>query len=135
MEGYSPRTDAAMRTTPRLVVPQRVLAVKLRTAIDRAMRHPGREGAADPDSPKSEPSTTSTCSGVAARRPLLGEHDARDVYLSLGHWVVYDKDMNAVAALRSRETQIVILSPRPALWAGSRHTSWAEVGAASHSWV
>jgi len=74
--GLQPRTDAAMRTTPRLVVPQRVLAVKLRTAIDRAMRHPGREGAADPDSPKSEPSTTSTCSGsllVAparrARRP------------------------------------------------------------------
>ena len=36
-------------------------------------------------------------------------------------WAVYDRDLDAYAAMRSRKTQVVILEPRPALQAGSRH--------------
>jgi deazaflavin-dependent oxidoreductase (nitroreductase family) len=37
-------------------------------------------------------------------------------------WAVYDKDLEGEAALRSRETAVVILEPRPAPQSGSGDT-------------
>ena len=38
-------------------------------------------------------------------------------------WASYDKGLDAQAALRSRETQVVILEPRPASRAGDSHST------------
>ena len=38
-------------------------------------------------------------------------------------WAINDKDLDGFAALRSRETAVVILEPRPAAQPGNDHTS------------
>ena len=38
-------------------------------------------------------------------------------------WAVYDKGLDGYAALRSRQTKVVILEPRPASQPGNDHTS------------
>ena len=49
--------------------------------------------------------------GSCAVQARVANHDERPRLWA--RWVVYDKDLDAFAALRSRETAVVILSPRP----------------------